>query len=84
VSEYRALRASVAKLWGARALEPTRQSAAELDRFNEAIDQATTESISCYSKKVDQSVIFFWASWAMTFAIPSDVGRIDRKTRGAD
>ena len=55
VSEYRALRASVTKLWGARALEPTRQSAADLVRFNEAIDQATTESISYYSKKVDHS-----------------------------
>nr|MBA3543734.1 HAMP domain-containing histidine kinase [Chthoniobacterales bacterium] len=55
VSEYRALRASVTKLWGARASEPTRQSAADLVRFNEAIDQATTESISYYSKKVDHS-----------------------------
>jgi len=36
---------------GRSGLEPTRQSAAELDRFNEAIDQATTESISYYSKK---------------------------------
>jgi signal transduction histidine kinase len=55
VSEYRALRASVTKLWGARDLEPTRQSAADLVRFNEAIDQETTESISYYSKKVDHS-----------------------------
>jgi signal transduction histidine kinase len=55
VSEYRALRASVTKLWGARDIEPTRQSAADLVRFNEAIDQETTESISYYSKKVDHS-----------------------------
>jgi signal transduction histidine kinase len=55
VSEYRALRASVTKLWGARDLEPTRQSAADFVRFNEAIDQETTESISYYSKKVDHS-----------------------------
>jgi signal transduction histidine kinase len=55
VSEYRALRASVTKLWAARAPEPTRQCAADLVRFNEAIDQATTESISYYSKKVDHS-----------------------------
>ena len=55
VSEYRALRASVTKLWGARAVEPTRQSAADFVRFNEAIDQETTESISYYSKKVDHS-----------------------------
>jgi signal transduction histidine kinase len=55
VSEYRALRASVTKLWAARAPEPTRQCAADLVRFNEAIDQAATESISYYSKKVDHS-----------------------------
>ena len=51
VSEYRALRASVTKLWGDQDLEPTRQSMADLIRFNEAIDQATTESISYYSKE---------------------------------
>ena len=51
VSEYRALRASVTKLWGAQDLEPSRQSVADLVRFNEAIDQATTESISYYAKK---------------------------------
>ncbi len=55
VSEYRALRATVTKLWGARAAEPTRESMADLVRFNEAIDQETTESISYYSKKVDHS-----------------------------
>jgi signal transduction histidine kinase len=55
VAEYRALRASVTKLWAARAPEPTRQCAADLVRFNEAIDQATTESISYYSKTVDHS-----------------------------
>jgi signal transduction histidine kinase len=55
VSEYRALRASVTKLWAARAAEPTRESVADLVRFNEAIDQETTESISYYSKKVDHS-----------------------------
>jgi signal transduction histidine kinase len=55
VSEYRALRASVTKLWGAQDSEPNRQSAADFIRFNEAIDQATTESISYYSKKVEHS-----------------------------
>ncbi|MET3900296.1 signal transduction histidine kinase [Devosia sp. UYZn731] len=61
VSEYRALRASVTKLWGAQDLEPTRQSMADLVRFNEAIDQATTESISYYSKKVEHSRDLFLA-----------------------
>ncbi len=55
VSEYRALRASVTKLWGAQASEPTRQDTADLVRFNEAIDQTLMESISYYSRKVDHS-----------------------------
>lgn len=61
VSEYRALRASVTKLWGVQDLEPTRQSMVDLVRFNEAIDQAMTESISYYSKKVEHSRDLFLA-----------------------
>jgi signal transduction histidine kinase len=55
VSEYRALRASVIKLWGAQASEPVAESVADLIRFNESIDQALTESISYYSKEADHS-----------------------------
>jgi signal transduction histidine kinase len=59
VSEYRALRASVTKLWGAQGAEPAAESIADLIRFNEAIDQASTESISYYSKKLDHSRSLF-------------------------
>jgi signal transduction histidine kinase len=55
VSEYRALRASVVKLWGAQAIETTKQDIFDLTRFNEAIDQELTESISYYSSKVERS-----------------------------
>ncbi len=55
VSEYRALRASVVKLWGAQASETTPQDIVDLTRFNEAIDQELTESISYYSSKVEHS-----------------------------
>ena len=55
VSEYRALRASVVKLWGAQGSGTTPESIADLIRFNEAIDQTLTESISYYSKKVEHS-----------------------------
>ena len=55
VSEYRALRASVIKLWRAQATETTRQDIVDLTRFNEAIDQELTESISYYSLKVERS-----------------------------
>jgi signal transduction histidine kinase len=55
VSEYRALRASVTKLWGAQISESINQNIEDLTRFNEAIDQTLTESISYYSKKLDRS-----------------------------
>jgi signal transduction histidine kinase len=55
VSEYRALRASVTKLWETQASEPVAESIADLTRFNEAIDQELTESISYYSKKANHS-----------------------------
>ncbi|MBR0995500.1 HAMP domain-containing histidine kinase [Bradyrhizobium japonicum] len=55
VSEYRALRASVVKLWRAQATETAEQDITDLTRFNEAIDQELTESISYYSSKVERS-----------------------------
>jgi signal transduction histidine kinase len=55
VSEYRALRASVTKLWMLQAQQPVAENLTDLIRFNEAIDQTLTESISYYSKKVDHS-----------------------------
>jgi signal transduction histidine kinase len=55
VSEYRALRAIVTKLWVAQLLEVTNDGIEDLIRFNESIDQTLTESISYYSKKLDHS-----------------------------
>jgi signal transduction histidine kinase len=53
-SEYRALRASVLRLW----TDTYQFEASALDdvmRFNEAIDQALAESISSFSAQVEQS-----------------------------
>jgi signal transduction histidine kinase len=61
VSEYRALRASVTKLWVAQASEVTNEGIEDLIRFNESIDQAMTESISYYSRKLDHSRHLFLA-----------------------
>lgn len=55
VSEFRALRASVVKLWEAQLGELTPKDIADLTRFNESIDQALTEAISYYSKKLGRS-----------------------------
>lgn len=55
VSEYRALRASVVKLWNFSKPDITEKYINDLTRFNESIDQALTESIRDYSKKLELS-----------------------------
>ncbi|WP_443749455.1 sensor histidine kinase [Asticcacaulis solisilvae] len=55
VSEYRALRASVVKLWNVSKPDITEKYIDDLTRFNESIDQALTESIRDYSKKLELS-----------------------------
>src|SRR6476659_1418369 len=53
-AEYRALRASVLRLW-TNACEPETPHLEDMIRFNEAIDQALAESIGFYSAQVDQA-----------------------------
>jgi signal transduction histidine kinase len=55
VPEYRALRASVLKLWSAQGTNPAQQDFLDLTRFNEAIDQEMTESIIYYTSTVEHS-----------------------------
>jgi signal transduction histidine kinase len=52
-SEYRALRASVLRLWTA-ACRPEPPNLEDVMRFNEAIDQALAESIAFFTEKVDE------------------------------
>lgn len=59
VSEYRALRASVIRLWSAKHPEMNGGDVLDLTRFHEAIDQALTESICHYSEKLDHSKDLF-------------------------
>jgi signal transduction histidine kinase len=54
-SEYRALRASVIRLWKSRLTEFDESEFDDMMRFNEAIDQALAESISSYSSEVSKS-----------------------------
>ena len=56
VSEFRALRASVTKLWRAAWDEPE-AIIPDLLRFNEAIDQVMTESLSRYSLNFRTNVV---------------------------
>ena len=55
ISEYRALRASVIKLWGETNKEPINQDIHDITRFNEAIDQEIMESVSHYTKQYNHS-----------------------------
>jgi signal transduction histidine kinase len=53
-AEYRALRASVLRLW-LDACQPDVPHQDDIIRFNEAIDQAITESVGFFSAQVDQA-----------------------------
>jgi signal transduction histidine kinase len=53
-AEYRALRASVLRLW-MDVCQPEAPYPDDIIRFNEAIDQALAESISFFSAQVDQA-----------------------------
>lgn len=55
VSEYRALRASVVKQWLAHNESLASTDLEDLTRFNEAIDQAVTESVAHYTKTINDS-----------------------------
>ena len=61
VSEYRALRASVLKLWASSTDAGMTTDAADVMRFNEAIDQAVAESVARYSQMVSKSQHLFLA-----------------------
>ena len=61
VSEYRALRASVIRLWIDAAGELTRDGLDDLVRFNEAIDQALAESTLRFTQDLEHSKEMFLA-----------------------
>jgi signal transduction histidine kinase len=90
VSEYRALRASVIKLWEAELSEPTHADLEELTRFNEAVDQELMESIHHYTKKSAEAKDLFLGilshdlrnplgSIAMSAALASKIGTLTER-----
>lgn len=52
VAEYRALRASVIRLWRESCPEPDRRDLDDLTRFNESMDQSLTEGVRSYTEQV--------------------------------
>jgi signal transduction histidine kinase len=61
VSEYRALRASVLRLWAASGRAPHESDVDDVTRFNESIDQSVTKAVASYTRRVDQSRDLFLA-----------------------
>src|SRR5687768_3683168 len=61
ISEYRALRASVIRLWTKVQGELGPADVEDLTRFNEAIDQSLAESVIRYTQDLDQSKEMFLA-----------------------
>lgn len=55
IAEYRALRASVIRLWGASDTQPDSRSLIDLTRFNESIDQSLAEAVRHFSVEMDRS-----------------------------
>jgi signal transduction histidine kinase len=61
VAEYRALRASVLRLWTSEQGELKSADIEDLTRFNEAIDQSLAESVSEFNENVENSKEMFLA-----------------------
>lgn len=61
VSEYRALRASVLRLWRKSLPQPDIDDIDDITRFNESIDQSLSEAISSYTERVNRSRQLFLA-----------------------
>lgn len=61
ISEYRALRASVIRLWTKKQGALETEDVEDLTRFNEAIDQSLAESIQRYTQDLDHSKEMFLA-----------------------
>lgn len=57
LSEYRALRASVLRLWPVALEDQTPSSVDELTRFNEAIDQSLQQSMICYVEEQNKKIM---------------------------
>ena len=61
VAEYRALRASVIRLWRESDPGADLRDLADLTRFNESMDQSLTEAVRSYTEEVDRSRQMFLA-----------------------
>lgn len=58
VAEYRALRASVLRLWERNSMEELATDTDDMTRFNEAIDQALAESVARFAELTIANALF--------------------------
>jgi signal transduction histidine kinase len=93
ISEYRALRASVLRLWRDSGHVADEFDVGDLTRFNESIDQSLSKAASSYTKRVDQSRDMFLAilshdlrnplnSISMTAQLLPHLDRLDAESIG--
>lgn len=61
LSEYRALRASVIRLWRKSVPDPVWHDLDDLTRFNEAIDQSVAKGVHSYMEQIDETREIFLA-----------------------
>jgi signal transduction histidine kinase len=61
VAEYRAIRATVIRLWRDGNGDPDRRDLDDLTRFNESIDQSLTKAVASFTHRVDRSRQMFLA-----------------------
>jgi signal transduction histidine kinase len=79
VAEFRALRASVMRLWSHTQQTAGAEDLADMTRFDEAIDQAIAESITRFTQEIGQSKERFLAILGHDLRTP--VGAIVTSTR---
>ncbi len=61
VSEYRALRASVLRLWRESLPRPGLNDIDDITRFDESLDQSLASGVASYAKRIDESRQMFLA-----------------------
>src|SRR5687768_12543504 len=93
VSEYRALRASVLRLWRESTPAADVRDIEDLTRFNESIDQSLTEAVRSYTERVDRSRQMFLAilghdlrnplnAMTMSAQFLAEAGQLDAESSG--
>lgn len=66
ISEFRALRASVLRLWENKSQQTQISDLTEINRFNESIDQLVAESVDVFASQKEKNIRLFDAALSAT------------------